>query len=181
MAANKTHQEKCRREPHKNVTSYLEHMIEAAPDETTTVWPLTSHLKTIQVRRTRHAGHSWRSKDELISDVLLWTPTRGHAWPTSKNFFYIRSVRTQDIILKICRERWMIGMDGERERERVRERGGILCCRCDLIMMKIYIYIYIYIYVRVCVCDWYSKQKTNEYNRLKMEKKQNNISRDRYQ
>ena len=27
--------------------------------------------KTIQVRRTRHAGHYWRSKDELISDELL--------------------------------------------------------------------------------------------------------------
>ena len=35
--------------------------------------------KTIQVRRTRHAGHRWRSKDELISDVLLWTPTYGCA------------------------------------------------------------------------------------------------------
>ena len=33
--------------------------------------------KTIQVRRTRHAGHSGRSKDELISYVLLWTPTYG--------------------------------------------------------------------------------------------------------
>ena len=33
--------------------------------------------KTIQVRRTRHAGHCWRSKDELIMDVLLWTPTYG--------------------------------------------------------------------------------------------------------
>ena len=31
------------------------------------------------VRRTRHAGHCWRSKDELISDVLLWTPTYGCA------------------------------------------------------------------------------------------------------
>ena len=31
--------------------------------------------KTIQVRRTRHAGHCWRSRDELISDVLQWTPT----------------------------------------------------------------------------------------------------------
>ena len=31
--------------------------------------------KTIQVRRARHAGHSWKSKDELVSDVLLWTPT----------------------------------------------------------------------------------------------------------
>ena len=26
--------------------------------------------KTIQVRRTRHAGHCWRSRDELIRDVL---------------------------------------------------------------------------------------------------------------
>ena len=40
--------------------------------------------KTIQVRRTRHAGHCWKSKDELISDVLLWTPTYDRAkagWP----------------------------------------------------------------------------------------------------
>ena len=35
--------------------------------------------KTIQVRRTRHAGHCWRSRDELISNVLLWTPTYGWA------------------------------------------------------------------------------------------------------
>ena len=35
--------------------------------------------KTIPVRRTRHAGHCWRSRDELISDVLLWTPTYGRA------------------------------------------------------------------------------------------------------
>ena len=34
--------------------------------------------KTIQVRRTRYAGHCWRSRDELISDVLLWSP---HIWP----------------------------------------------------------------------------------------------------
>ena len=33
-------------------------------------------MKTIQVRRTRHAEHCWRSRDELISDVLLWTPTK---------------------------------------------------------------------------------------------------------
>ena len=35
--------------------------------------------KAIQVRRTRHAGHCWRSRNELISDVLLWTPTYGRA------------------------------------------------------------------------------------------------------
>ena len=35
--------------------------------------------KTIQVRRTRYAGHCWRSRDELIRDVLLWIPTHGRA------------------------------------------------------------------------------------------------------
>ena len=35
--------------------------------------------KTIQARRTRHAGHSWRSKDEIVSDVLLWTPAYGQS------------------------------------------------------------------------------------------------------
>ena len=35
--------------------------------------------KTIQVRRARHAGHCWRSKDEFISDVLLWTPAYSQA------------------------------------------------------------------------------------------------------
>ena len=44
---------------------------------------LYSHLppitKTIQVRQTRHAGHCWRSRDELIRDVLLWIPTHGRA------------------------------------------------------------------------------------------------------
>ena len=40
---------------------------------------LSPITKTIQVRRNRHAGHCWRSRDELISDVLLWTPTYGRA------------------------------------------------------------------------------------------------------
>ena len=35
--------------------------------------------KTIQVRRTRHAGHCWRNRDELISDKLLRTPSHGRA------------------------------------------------------------------------------------------------------
>ena len=40
---------------------------------------LPTITKTIQVRRTRHAGHCWKSRDELISHVLLWTPTYGRA------------------------------------------------------------------------------------------------------
>ena len=36
-------------------------------------------MKHIQIRRTRHAGKCWRSRDELIDDVLLWTPTYDRA------------------------------------------------------------------------------------------------------
>ena len=33
--------------------------------------------KTIQIRRKRYVRHCWRSTGELISDVLLWTPSYG--------------------------------------------------------------------------------------------------------
>ena len=35
--------------------------------------------KTIKIRQIRYAGHCWGSGDELISDVLLWTPSHGRA------------------------------------------------------------------------------------------------------
>ena len=35
--------------------------------------------KTIKIKQTKHAGHCWRSRDELVSDVLLWTSSQGRA------------------------------------------------------------------------------------------------------
>ena len=35
--------------------------------------------KTTQVWRTLHAGHCWRKRDELISEILLWTLQHGWA------------------------------------------------------------------------------------------------------
>ena len=72
-------------------------------------------MKTIKVRWTRHAGHCWRSRDELKSDVLLWNPTYGRAkagWPART---YIQQFREdRDVALKTCQRRWMIGRSGER-------------------------------------------------------------------
>ena len=48
--------------------------------------------KTIQVRQTRHAGHCWRSKDELVSDILLWTPTYGQAKAGRPARSYVRQL-----------------------------------------------------------------------------------------
>ena len=46
--------------------------------------------KTIKARRTRHAGHCWGSRDELISDVLLCTPTYGWAKAGRPAWTYIQ-------------------------------------------------------------------------------------------
>ena len=51
----------------------------STPQDTNCTAHLPPITKTIQVRRTRHAGHCWRSRDELIRDVLLWIPTHGRA------------------------------------------------------------------------------------------------------
>ena len=48
--------------------------------------------KTIKVRRTRHAGHCWRSRDELISDVLLWTPSHARAKAGGQARTYIQKL-----------------------------------------------------------------------------------------
>ena len=45
MDAGQTHRLKAGWELHKNVTSYIEQLLEATPHETTAVWPITPHLK----------------------------------------------------------------------------------------------------------------------------------------
>ena len=66
-----------------NYTRMLRAILNKSWQQHPTRHQLNGHLppitKTIQVRRTRHAGHCWRSRDELIRDVLLWIPTHGRA------------------------------------------------------------------------------------------------------
>ena len=74
---------------------------------------LYSHLppitKTIKIRRTRHAAHCWRSRDELISDVLQWTPSHGRAKAGRPTWTYI-----QQLCLRTCRKQWTIEKGGKR-------------------------------------------------------------------
>ena len=66
-----------------NYTRMLRAILNKSRQQHSTRRQLYGHLpsitKTIQARRTRHAGHCWRSKDELVSDVLLWTPAYGQS------------------------------------------------------------------------------------------------------
>ena len=71
--------------------------------------------KTIQARRTRHAGHSWRSKDELISDVLLWTLHMAKQKQDDQlEHTYSSYVGIRDVALKTYQRGLTIGRSGER-------------------------------------------------------------------
>ena len=77
--SNKTAGEEARWQLHKIAVSNLEQSWRQLPTRHQLYGHLPPITKTIQVRRTRHAGHCWRSRDKLIRDVLLWTPTYGRA------------------------------------------------------------------------------------------------------
>ena len=95
--------------------------------------------KTIQVRRTRHAGHCWRSKDELIVMYSYGPPQMAKQKQDDQlEYTYSSYVRIRDVDLKTCQKRWMIGRSGERG-----SGTSVRAARHD----DIYIYIYIYIYI----------------------------------
>ena len=89
--------------------------------------------KTIQVRRYRHAGRCWKSREELISDILLWIPTYGRAKAGRPARTYIQQLcedtrcRPEDLPEAMNdREKWW---------ERVRDirAGGKICWWCWLL------------------------------------------------
>ena len=160
LDANKTAEEKARRQLHKNAASNIDQVLEATPHKAPTIRPPTPITKTIKVRRTRHAGHCWRSRDELISDVLLWTPSYGRAKTGRPARTYIQQLcedtgcSPEDLPEAMNdREKW---------RERVRDirAGGTTwwwwwlsntqieySYHLDFLFWSFKIYIYIYIYI----------------------------------
>ena len=86
-------------------------------------------MKTIKVRQIRHARHCWRSKDELISDVLLWTPSHGQVkvgWPAI-TYLQLLSANAGCSLEDLLEA--MDDVDAWRERVReVRASSMIWCC-----------------------------------------------------
>ena len=83
---------------------------------------LYSHLppitKTIKIRRTRHAGHCWRSRDKLVSDVLLWTPSQGREKVGRSAWVYIQQLSADTGCCPEDRPKAMDGREGWREKVR---------------------------------------------------------------
>ena len=102
-----------------NYTRMLRAILNKSWRQHPTRYQLYGHLpsitKTIQVRRTRHAGHCWRSRDELISDVLLWTPTYGRAKVGRPARIYI---------LQLFEDTGCSPEEAMNDREKLRERVG---------------------------------------------------------
>ena len=127
MDAIKTYGEKAWRQLHKNAKSNIERVMEAAPHKKLLYGHLPPIIKIIQVRRTKHAGHCWRSKDELISDVLLRTHSHGWAKSGRPARTYMQQVcadtgcSTQDL------PEAMDDREGWRERVRDIRADGVTC------------------------------------------------------
>ena len=94
--------------------------------------------KTIQIRRTRHAGHCWKRRDELISDILLWTPTYGRAKAWRPAWTYIQ---------QLCEDTGCSPEDlqeAKNEREKWEDRVRDIRAGGTTWWWWLYIYIYIY-------------------------------------
>ena len=87
VGTNKMHGENARWELHKNAVLKKAWKQLFTKQQLFSHWPPISQI--MQVRWMRHAGHSWRSKAELKSNLLLWDPYSwtGQCWLTSKNLF----------------------------------------------------------------------------------------------
>ena len=123
-----------------NYTRMLRAILNKSWQQHPTRHQLYGHLppitKTIQVRRTRHAGHCWRSRDELIRDVLLWIPTHGRAKAG-------RPARTY--IQQLCEDTGCCPEDLPRamnDREEWRERVSDIRATSAMMMMMMILFFY---------------------------------------
>ena len=106
-----------------NCTRMLRATLNKSWEQHLTKQQLYGHLppisKTIHMRWTRHVGHCWRSKDKLISNVLLWNTSHRHANVSRQTRTYLQQL-CMDTGCRL--EDWLEGMDDRDEWwERIRE------------------------------------------------------------
>ena len=106
-----------------NYTRMLQAILNMSWKQHPTKQQLYGHLppitKTIKIGQTRHMGHCWRSRNELMSNVLLWTPSHGWAKAERPARTYIQQLYADT---RWSPEDLLEAMDDrERWRERVRD------------------------------------------------------------
>ena len=103
--------------------SWKQHPTKQHPTKQQLYGHLPPITKTIKIRQTRHAGHRWRSRDELLSDVIRWTPSHGRAKAGRPTRAYIQ---------QLCADTGCIPEDLP---EAMDDREGYRCSQRDLMMM----------------------------------------------
>ena len=109
---------------------------------------LLSITKNIQIRRARHTVHCWRSRDELISALLPWTPKHGRAKAGRPAQTYIQQLCedtrcTPEDVLKVMNDR-----EGWWEKVKDMKVFQISCVVC---------FVYFVFYVPLQICPSYFK------------------------
>ena len=113
-------------------------------------------IKTIKIRQTRHAGH----RDELMSDVLQWTPSQGRAKAGRPAWTYVQQLGADTGCSSEDLPKAMDDRDVWQERVRNIRADSATWWRSWYIYIYIYIYrererervreiIYIYIYIYI--------------------------------
>ena len=100
-----------------NYTRMLRAILKKSWQQHPTKHQLYGHLppitKNTQFRRTRHAGHCWRSRDEVM---YSYGPPHmaGQKLDDQLEHTFSSYVRIRDVALKTCQRIWTIGRSGER-------------------------------------------------------------------
>ena len=94
---------------------------------------LPTMTKTIKIWRTRHAGHCWRSRDNLISDVLLHMNEQRQEVQLDTG-----------CTLRICRKQWTIGRCGE--------RVSVISTLIAWHDIYICVCVCVHVYISICLC-----------------------------
>ena len=93
--------------------------------------------KTIQIRRSRHARHCWRSKGDIINDELHWTPSQGREKVGRPARTYLQWLYT-DTGAMDNRDGW-------------REKVSEICASCATLLLLLLLLLLI-IWNRTAVC-----------------------------
>ena len=116
----------------KRLDGYCKRMLRAILKKSWKQHPVKQQLyghlppisKAIEIRWTRHEGNCWESKDKLIRDILLWTPSHGRAsdgWPATT---YLQHLCTE---MGCYQQDLLEAMDNRDEwRERVRKISAVI-------------------------------------------------------
>ena len=115
-----------------------------------TKWQLYGHRppisKTNKIRRRRHAEHCWRSKNELISDVLPWISSNSRAKIGQPTRTYLQ---------RLCTDTgWRLGELSEMMDDRVEWRKWVVSFFRLFLFLDGFFFLFFFLWI-VSIFEWF--------------------------